>query len=243
MGTSLDQLSAEELVGAYRRLEEAFTSAGYPQSEEGLLEAVADRVGHADAVSITEWHRGKFTTLAASNELAREGDQLQYRLDEGPCVAAVVEGEVFAPIDLASDQRWPKFGPTAASDLGLHSMVALRLISDVPDGRYGLNLFARRPSAFDSDDLLFCLLVGCFASSLVRTSKSRDVIMNLEKALASNREIGIAVGIIMSTHKLTAERSFELLRRVSMNSNRKVSDVAARIVLTGTLELDRPLPA
>jgi AmiR/NasT family two-component response regulator len=76
----------------------------------------------------------------------------------------------------------------------------------------------------------------------VRTSKSRDVIMNLEKALATNREIGIAVRIIMSTHKLTAERSFELLRLVSMNSNRKVIDVAARIVLTGTLELDRPLP-
>ncbi len=41
---------------------------------------------------------------------------------------------------------------------------------------------------------------------------------------------------------MTAERSFELLRLVSMNSNRKVSDVAARIVLTGTLDLDRPLP-
>jgi hypothetical protein len=204
--------------------------------------AVTDQVAHADGVSITEWHGGEFATLAASNDLARQADQLQYRLGEGPCVAAVVEGEVFVPIDLASDQRWPRFGPTAAADLGLRSMVALRLISDVQGGRYGLNLFARRPSAFDREDLLFCLLVGCFASSLVRTSKTRDVIMNLEKALASNREIGTAVGIIMSTQKLTAERSFELLRLVSMNSNRKVSDVATNVVLTGTLELDRPVP-
>jgi hypothetical protein len=45
----------------------------------------------------------------------------------------------------------------------------------------------------------------------------------------------------MSTYKLTAERSFELIRVVSMNTNRKVRDVAAGIVLTGSLDL-QPAP-
>jgi hypothetical protein len=129
MGTSLDQLSAEELVGAYRRLEEAFTSAGYPQSEEGLLEAVADRVGHADAVSITEWHRGKFTTLAASNELAREGDQLQYRLDEGPCLDAMRQHTWVVVDDMRTETRWPRFAPPAA-EAGCISQMGIEIFRE-----------------------------------------------------------------------------------------------------------------
>src|SRR5215207_5679589 len=92
MGIFLDHFSGQELIDAYREVQEAFASADYPRDEVGLLAAVADRVGHADAASITEWRMGAFTTLAASNDLAREGDQLQYRLDEGPCLTAIVEG-------------------------------------------------------------------------------------------------------------------------------------------------------
>jgi hypothetical protein len=84
---------------------------------------------------------------------------------------------VFAPMDLEADPRWPTFGTQVTSQLGVRGMIALRLICDVPDAHYGLNLYARQPAAFVADDLLFCLLVGCFASSLVRTSASRDVIM------------------------------------------------------------------
>jgi serine/threonine protein phosphatase PrpC len=83
MATLLDQLSPTELVEAYRQVQEAFTSAHYPFTEDGLVAAVADGVGHADAVSITGWRGGKFTTLAASNDLARSADQLPYRLREG----------------------------------------------------------------------------------------------------------------------------------------------------------------
>jgi hypothetical protein len=42
-----------------------------------LLAAVADRVDHADTVSIAEWCRGLFKTLAATNDLARPRDELQ----------------------------------------------------------------------------------------------------------------------------------------------------------------------
>ena len=35
MGTPLDQLSAGELVDAYRRVEEAFTTAGYRRPRRG----------------------------------------------------------------------------------------------------------------------------------------------------------------------------------------------------------------
>lgn len=59
---------------------------------------------------------------------------------------------------------------------------------------------------------------------------------NLETALATNREIGQAMGILMATHKLTTQQAFDLLRVVSQNSNRKLRDVADDVIHTGILE-------
>lgn len=59
---------------------------------------------------------------------------------------------------------------------------------------------------------------------------------NLETALASNREIGQAIGVLMATHKLTSEQAFGLLRVASQNSNRKLRDIAEDVVQTGVLE-------
>lgn len=60
---------------------------------------------------------------------------------------------------------------------------------------------------------------------------------HLQRALASNREIGAAMGILMIEHKLTGDQAFDLLRRVSQHSHRKLAILAAEVAQTGTLEL------
>jgi len=213
---------------------------GLSQDEGGLLDAVIEHLEGADSASITELrHGGCFVTLAASDQAARDADALQYELRSGPCVDAIVEGCIFTPIDLGKDSRWPDFGTKAAATFGFHSMLSLRLLTDLPGSSYGLNVYGRRPQAFDRKAVLFGLLVGTYASSVVFSSASRRTILNLEMALESNRQIGIAVGIIMATYRLTPERSFEMLRVASMNHNRKLRDIAESVVLTGTLDLDR----
>lgn len=64
---------------------------------------------------------------------------------------------------------------------------------------------------------------------------SRDRIVNLEAALANARRIGAAMGIVMTTYKITEPAAFEVLRAESQRSHRKVSHVADQIVLTGSL--------
>lgn len=59
---------------------------------------------------------------------------------------------------------------------------------------------------------------------------------NLERAVGSNREIGIALGILMDRRKLTSAQAFELLRRASQNGHRKLHDVALDIIESGSLE-------
>lgn len=234
----VDGYTLDELVGAYGTMKDLVQAPGLSQDEGGLLDTVIEHLEGADSASITELRHGGFVTLAASDQAARDADALQYELRSGPCVDAIVEGCIFTPIELMEDSRWPVFGTKAAATFGFHSMLSLRLLTDLPGSSYGLNVYSRRPQAFDRKAVLFGLLVGTYASSVVVSSASRRTILNLETALESNRQIGIAVGIIMATHRLTPERSFEMLRLASMNHNRKLRDIAESVVMTGTLDLD-----
>jgi hypothetical protein len=65
---------------------------------------------------------------------------------------------------------------------------------------------------------------------------------NLEIALASNREIGQALGILTATRKITDDQAFDLLRRISQHTNRKLRDIAADVCLAGRLDIP-PNPA
>lgn len=59
---------------------------------------------------------------------------------------------------------------------------------------------------------------------------------NLEAALATNRRIGMAIGILMATRKVAEDAAFEALRDASMRRNQKLRDVAEDVIHTGTLE-------
>jgi hypothetical protein len=67
----------------------------------------------------------------------------------------------------------------------------------------------------------------------VRWAESKAA--NLERALASNRRIGIAVGILMCRHQLTADEAFVMLKTQSQRSNVKVRELAETVIYTGTL--------
>ena len=58
---------------------------------------------------------------------------------------------------------------------------------------------------------------------------------NLRIALSSARRIGVALGILMATRKITDDQAFALLSRASQVSNLKVRDLAEHIILTGDL--------
>jgi AmiR/NasT family two-component response regulator len=55
----------------------------------------------------------------------------------------------------------------------------------------------------------------------------------LQRALISNRQIGMAMGILMERHRLTAEQAFDRLRDLSQRSNVKLRDVAEQLISTG----------
>jgi len=55
---------------------------------------------------------------------------------------------------------------------------------------------------------------------------------HLQQALTTSREIGVAVGIVMSSRSCSTDDAFDALRSASQRSNRKIRDIAADVTST-----------
>jgi ANTAR domain-containing protein len=72
------------------------------------------------------------------------------------------------------------------------------------------------------------------SEQLARTATAKAE--NLDVALQSSRNIGAAIGILMSLHKISQTQAFDLLCVASQRSNRKLRDLALEVVDTGWLD-------
>jgi len=172
-------------------------------------------------------------TVAATDDVAAQLDALQFKLGEGPALAAVERAEIMHVPDLDVDVRWPSFARRAVS-LGVCSMLALR--ADVASvGRTTLAFYAGRPHAFDDMDVDIARVVGWVVSAALQTARYRERAANLEIALESNRHIGSAIGILMARELLTGEQAFDRLREASQRTHRKLRDIADEVIGTGQL--------
>lgn len=82
-------------------------------------------------------------------------------------------------------------------------------------------------------------LVPAVETALARgreVSKLKNSEENLALALKQNREISIAIGMLMERHDLTAEDAFETLRSHARNTRSKTSEVANGVI-SGALQL------
>ena len=90
-------------------------------------------------------------TLAPTDPLITEVDQIQAELREGPCYDAATEDEMFVAEDSRTDDRWPNYGPRAAA-LGIGAQMGIDL-HHPGSASAALNLYSRRTHAFaDSID-------------------------------------------------------------------------------------------
>lgn len=211
------------------------------ETETGAFAAIAaaavKRVPGAEWASITRGRNGTFRTLAATDPRAEALDRIQYDLGAGPCVDAILEHTSFATGDLAEDTQWPAFARRATETTPVRSVLSFRLFLEDTDAIAGLNLYATKPDAFDETSELVGMLLATHGALAIAVAGAREIAAGLKLALDSNRDIGVAMGILMVTYKVTRDQAFDLLRLASQHANRKLRDVAAGIVETGTLDL------
>jgi hypothetical protein len=204
---------------------------------DAVASVASRRISGASAASITVLREGRFHTVAASDERARQADLIQYEMGSGPCVDAILDSALYHPVDLRDDSRWPQYGARVSKELGWYSMLSYRLGSEVTghDVLAGLNIYSDRPRAFDQSAVEIGLLLATHAAAVVAAQTNRLRAENLQEALNTNRGIGVAIGVLMTRHKLTQPQAFDLLRIASQNTNRKIRDIAEEVALTGQL--------
>jgi hypothetical protein len=229
-----------ELADALRPLADRVgEDDGRPALEELVRIAVA-RVPRAACASLTVRRSTRFTTEAATDETARQADQLQYQLGSGPGVDSSFDEPVYVTGDVANDERWPQWGQLLQTELGLSSVLSQRLtLLDESDAVALLNIYSSAPDAFDDLAVGMGLVLASHGSLLVTATLARGRATNLMRALESNREIGVAMGILMQRHQITRDEAFDVLRGASQDSNRKLSAVASDVADTGILAAER----
>jgi GAF domain-containing protein len=214
-------------------------------SMDSLLQTVADLTktvmpGNPEA-SVLLLVKDHPTTVSSTGDLATDLDERQYERGHGPCLHAARTGELTEIPDTRTDDRWPDYTPRAVEHGNLSSLSIPLPIDPDQQVTGALNIYARRPNAFDEASRSFATRFAPYAAvaagNLYAYQSARDLAENLQTALESRAIIDQAKGILMERHKLTADQAFQLLARASMTTNRKLRDVADHLVQTGELSL------
>jgi len=152
-------------------------------------------------------------------------------------------------VDATEVQRWrdecdplPLFQQrlTALSLLSSEEQHAIR--DDVTTEVAAAVEFARE-SPFPPPESAYADVYADHAAIALAKVSDHERAENLETALQSNREIGMAIGILMARCGLTEPAAFDLLRVTSQHEHRKLREVAAETVYSGELPQRTERPA
>ena len=178
----------------------------------------------AAGISIAEGKR--VTSRYTTDEMPSIVDQIQTETQEGPCVDAIKEHEVFITGSLADEERWPQFARRAHELTGVNSVLALRLFAS-EDTLGALNMYSMAPDAFDDNDIAVGSVFAAHAA-VALAGATREA--QLEAKADSRDVIGMAKGMIMARQKVSDDEAFDILRRASQRANVKLREMADRMV-------------
>jgi GAF domain-containing protein len=212
---------------------------------EATLDAILDLISSlahsaipgADGVSVTLSRDAKAVTAAYSDDAVVQLDQVQYDTDSGPCVSAMSEGVVVDSGNLSEETRWSQFRVVAEA----YEMMAVRSlplrVQDDPIG--ALNLYSRSAGGFDQSRETAEMFAGQASVILANAdayTSAEQLNEQLKEALKSREMIGQAKGILMEREGCSADEAFDILRRASQNSNKKLRAIAREVVESASRE-------
>ncbi|OBG32685.1 GAF and ANTAR domain-containing protein [Mycobacterium sp. E3198] len=200
------------------------------ETSVGLLELIASGARHvagSQYAGITLADKTRtVTNVAATHRYPMVLDAIQNRYGEGPCLSAAWRHHIMHVEDLNVEQRWPTYQRHALEETPIRSILSYELFAD-SGSMAALNFYAEHPHAFGDESLeigaVFATHIGLAWSMMRRQDQFRN-------ALASRDIIGQAKGVIMERFNLDAVEAFELLSRLSQQSNTKLIEIARSLI-------------
>lgn len=169
---------------------------------------------------------GALSTVGATHRFASVLDDIQRECGQGPWLSTARNQHTIRIDDLAAEDRWPRYREAALQRTAVRSVVSYRLFDD---GKClaALNLYANTAGVFDNDSIEIGLVFAAH-TTLVWNTMRRE--RQFRSALASRDIIGQAKGILMERFRVDAVAAFDLLRKLSQQSNVKLLDIAEKII-------------
>jgi GAF domain-containing protein len=213
------QVSAEVFARLALELHE---ERGLAETMEAVLEFALATVERWEAGLILAKVAGELEIAAVTDALVEQADHLRLGSCAGPAPAVLADGlDLVLVADTTDDDRWPDWA-CGVADLGLRSALALRL--EAGGTTLGvLQLFSRKPFAFEPEDVEVARIIALHASVAVSSARQEAML----RRLADGRTlIGQAQGILMERLGTNPDEAFALLRRYSQDHNVKLREVA-----------------
>jgi GAF domain-containing protein len=223
--TQRPELPAADLTAVVRDLD---AESNVPDTLERVVELASRAVPGCGHASVT---LPGPVTAAASDGVARRLDGLQYGTDAGPSLDALVQTAPARSADLTVETRWPDFAAGAVR-AGVRSVIACRLT--LGGQAFGvLTLYAPAAGTFGPASVPFAAAYSAHAAGALARVAEREQIVQLRRAVGSNRVIGTAIALLMGTRLVSEAEAFDLLRSASRATDRSLREVAADVVARG----------
>ena len=215
--------SLAESMLSLRRGADSDIEVTLPQLVDGALRSLP----MADYAGITVVHRpDSLETACASAPHVQALDEITDRCGDGPVLAAAWEQPVVRVADLAADDRWPQYRRACLDGTPPRSLMCLRMFAHHRSAGV-LSLYSDTADAFDEEAGEVATIYAGYAALAWRLL-CRDE--QFRKALASRDVIGQAKGMIMVEYKVDAVQAFEMLRKLSQDTNTPVVTLAEQVV-------------
>lgn len=196
-----------------------------------VVDAAMAEFGEMAGASVGVERPGEGDGLVASAGVERLAP-VEHACGRGPGVEAMRRSERCHASVASGADRWPEF-TAAAEEAGVARVLALPLRAG--DRTFGsLVLYAGAEGAFGPDDIRRTEALAAQAAVTVANAlaleAARDANHHLQGSVATRGLIGQAQGLLMARHNCSGDDAFVLLRQSSQLGNRKLRDVAAKIV-------------
>lgn len=198
---------------------------------------LAKTVAGCDAAGVWRSSRvGTVQLVAASDEgIVPVIHDIVLATHEGPAYQCLHDERTVRLADLSSDARWPDYAARVkASGLGVRSAVAYPLQAE-GETHGALVLYSIEPGYFSNEVVEIGSVLASHAALALDLADTSAHAENLAKALETSRQIGTAIGIVMTEYKITNDAAFDLLRVASQQLHRKLHDIADEVILTGAI--------
>lgn len=211
----------QRLIETARRLSKSLTPGDLDHTLGRITAAAVEVLPDVDYASITVKRAdGRLETAAPTDDMLLRLDAAQYELQEGPCYDAATDAVHISAPNLAADSRFLRYAAVAV-EAGIRAQAGIRLF-DAPKSQGALNLYSLHVGSFEDLGALGQL----FAHQAAAVIDYAQEIQNLQEAVRTRTTIGQAVGILMERYKLTDQRAFAFLTRLSQDGNVKLRKLA-----------------